>query len=481
MKKYQKILFFITLLVFIAINIFTKKFGDMDEIWNYNFSNCISKGLIPYKDFNMIQMPLFPMIMGLILKFTFNELIVMRIASLFLWISIFFLIYRIIDTFKILKIVNYIIIFMICFIYKEYFYIDYNIFSVFLTLIILYLELEKNEKSIIINIIIGMLGGLVFLTKQTIGVTVCFGIILSSFIPFLTHKNSVYFKNIIFRIIGMIFPILLFLIYLILNNSITYFLDYTFFSLKTFSNKISYCYLVTNSSFVIRILAIIVPSFLTLFIIYAFKNKNEKMLKMCIFSLATFVLVFPISDSIHLLFGSIISILSIVYYVKNIFNFSLILKIKYYIIAFFMGLSSIMILLFIIASIVNVNKINYLSKLKHFKYIPIDSNDEKKIKTMDNYILKNKKNVYILNFDAAIYMIPIDHYNKDYDMFLLGNIGKNGENGQIKKISKSKDIFLILKDGINRNWQNPEKVRKYVKKNLKRIGEIDIYDIYINC
>ena len=140
MKKYQKILFFITIIVFIAINIFTKKLGDMDEIWNYNFSNCISKGLIPYKDFNMIQMPLFPMIMGLILKFTFNELIVMRIASLFLWISIFFLIYRIIDTFKILKIVNYIIIFMICFIYKEYFYIDYNIFSVFLTLIILYLE-----------------------------------------------------------------------------------------------------------------------------------------------------------------------------------------------------------------------------------------------------------------------------------------------------------------------------------------------------
>ena len=145
-----------------------------------------------------------------------------------------------------------------------------------------------------------------------------------------------------------------------------------------------------------------------------------------------------------------------------------------------MGLSSIMILLFIIASIVNVNKINYLSKLKHFKYIPIDKVTEKRINTMDNYILKNNKNVYILNFDAAIYMIPIDRYNKDYDMFLLGNIGKNGENGQIRKISKSKDIFLILKDGINRNWQNPEKVRKYIKKNLKRIGEFEDYEIYIN-
>ena len=90
MKKYQKILFFITIIVFIAINIFTKKLGDMDEIWNYNFSNCISKGLIPYKDFNMIQILIFYIIMVLILNFTFIELIVMLFLYLFLLLYIFF-------------------------------------------------------------------------------------------------------------------------------------------------------------------------------------------------------------------------------------------------------------------------------------------------------------------------------------------------------------------------------------------------------
>lgn len=476
MKKYQKILFFILIIVIIAINIFTKKIGDMDEIWNYNFSNCIAKGLIPYKDFNMIQMPLFPMIMGLILKFTFNELIMMRVVSFFLWISIFFLINKILNVFKNLDLLKYIIIFIILIIYKDYFYIDYNILSVFLTLIILYLEIVRNDNSKIINILIGFLGGLVFLSKQTIGVTVCLGIIISKFILLLSKKNNTYLKDIMFHIVGMIFPIAFLFFYLLFNNSMTYFLDYTFFSLKTFSNKISYYHLLFNSSFIIKVLAIIIPCFWILFISYFKKKHDEKLLKMFIYSLATFILVFPISDSIHFLFGSIISILSIIYYISIIFKFSFNLNIKKYLSLFFSGIMFV----FFITSIVNVNKINSLSNLKHFKYIPIDKVTEKRINTMDNYILKNNKNVYILNFDAAIYMIPIDRYNKDYDMFLLGNIGKNGENGQIRKISKSKDIFLILKDGINRNWQNPEKVRKYIKKNLKRIGEFEDYEIYIN-
>ena len=37
---------------------------------------------------------------------------------------------------------------------------------------------------------------------------------------------------------------------------------------------------------------------------------------------------------------------------------------------------------------------------------------------------KENKKVYILDAEAAIYMIPINNYNKDYDMFLKGNIGK---------------------------------------------------------
>ena len=76
-------------------------------------------------------------------------------------------------------------------------------------------------------------------------------------------------------------------------------------------------------------------------------------------------------------------------------------------------------------------------------------------------------------------MIPINRYNKNYDMFLKGNIGSKGEEGQIEILKNSTDkIILIRNDNYQRNWQNPEKVRTYIKNNMKKTGQIGIFDIY---
>ena len=77
-------------------------------------------------------------------------------------------------------------------------------------------------------------------------------------------------------------------------------------------------------------------------------------------------------------------------------------------------------------------------------------------------------------------MIPIDRYNKDYDMFLKGNIGKDGEQGQIEKIKQKNDneIILVRKSNLKTNWQTPKEVVKYVRENLEKIGKINIFEIY---
>ena len=66
-KKYQileiTLIFILTLLFnLICITI------NGDEIWNYGFAYNIATGLIPYKDFNMIVTPLFPMISAIFMK-----------------------------------------------------------------------------------------------------------------------------------------------------------------------------------------------------------------------------------------------------------------------------------------------------------------------------------------------------------------------------------------------------------------------------
>lgn len=76
-------------------------------------------------------------------------------------------------------------------------------------------------------------------------------------------------------------------------------------------------------------------------------------------------------------------------------------------------------------------------------------------------------------------MIPIDRYNKDYDMILKGNLGKDGEEGQIEKIKEEENAkFLIMNSKYKRNWQNPENVRNYIINNKEKTGEIGNFEIY---
>ena len=77
-------------------------------------------------------------------------------------------------------------------------------------------------------------------------------------------------------------------------------------------------------------------------------------------------------------------------------------------------------------------------------------------------------------------MISLDKYNKNFDMFLKGNIGSNGENGIIEEIShfQSGTKLLIKKEESKMNWQTPMKVIHFVQTNLNKIGEISIFDIY---
>ena len=61
-----------------------------DEVWNYGFSYNIATGLIPYKDFNMVITPLFP-ILGALFMITFGKnLVVYHIFNAIICTGIFY-------------------------------------------------------------------------------------------------------------------------------------------------------------------------------------------------------------------------------------------------------------------------------------------------------------------------------------------------------------------------------------------------------
>ena len=67
-------------------------------------------------------------------------------------------------------------------------------------------------------------------------------------------------------------------------------------------------------------------------------------------------------------------------------------------------------------------------------------------------------------------MIPIDRYNKNYDMFLKGNLGESSFEKITNDIKNNSETrYLILKDKYKKNWQTPLNIIDYVKENKTKI------------
>lgn len=498
------------LFIFIAVMVFSiiaiNPISNLDEIWNYNTARAITQNLIPYKDISMITTPLLPMITALFLKLIANEVIVSRVLASVLWGGVLFSIFKILKLLIKEENTCLIIIALLGLLFRDCYCIDYNILSLMFSLIILYIELKNIDKPHFENnktdFLIGILAGLTVCTKQSIGAILAI-IVVGYKIIFVQNKKEFieYLKTAFKRIIGILIPMILVFIYLIATNSLQDFINYAVLGISTFSNKIPYAQLMNNDKKEIQILSRIMPFILlamaVLTIVLQNKKKKEnignidnKILTMLIYSLSTMIIMYPISDEIHFLIASTITFIGLAYilYLLGIAIYNKInlqSKKKIYKITSLM-ISIIAIAFIAVRGIENITEYIKQEKnetIEHYKNIQISEYLQERINEIDNFILeqeKENKKVYILDAEAAIYMIPINNYNKDYDMFLKGNIGKDGQEGQIQKIKQKEtnEIILIRKRNLQSNWQTPTEVVNYVRENLEFMGEVSIYEVY---
>lgn len=498
------------LFIFIAVMVFSiiaiNPISNLDEIWNYNTARAITQNLIPYKDISMITTPLLPMITALFLKLIANEVIVSRVLASVLWGGVLFSIFKILKLLIKEENTCLIITALLGLLFRDCYCIDYNILSLMFSLIILYIELKNIDKPHFENnktdFLIGILAGLTVCTKQSIGAILAI-IVVGYKIIFVQNKKEFieYLKTAFKRIIGILIPMILVCIYLIATNSLQDFINYAVLGISTFSNKIPYAQLMNNDKKEIQILSRIMPFILlamaVLTIVLQNKKKKEnicntdnKILTILIYSLSTIIIMYPISDEIHFLIAGTITFIGLAYilYLLGIAIYNKInlqSKKKIYKITSLM-ISIIAIAFIAVRGIENITEYTKQEKnetIEHYKNIQISEYLQERINEIDNFILeqeKENKKVYILDAEAAIYMIPINNYNKDYDMFLKGNIGKDGQEGQIQKIKQKEtnEIILIRKRNLQSNWQTPTEVVNYVRENLEFMGEVSIYEVY---
>ena len=522
--------FFILIFIFILCEQLNKYPTNLDELWNYNIARCIKNGLIPYKDISMITTPLFPTIVAICLKIFGDNLFVFRIIGAVLFTLILIYTYKIF--YELLKKQSIAIIFtgIICFALFQYFMVDYNFFVLLISLIIEYLEL-KIYKFFSDDLLIGFLAGLAICSKQTLGFFILLYVLLINLL-FIRNKDDwkVYLKTAMNRLIGAFIPSLMFLIFLVVTKSYNDFISYAILGIRTFTNSIPYRNLIQSNVIITKILAIIIPFFVTIMIAYSFyllrklKKDNkikENKIKYKKIIIATFsgipmlITVYPIADEVHFYIAVFQFSILLLYVLslpcikllkkmiehkktEEVFNYLIDSKINVFVEKFIVTFV-ILLEIFKMTQISFYNYEEYKSKLsesksiveneniennrdifKHFKNIPLTTGYIKITqKLFDFYKENNDKKIIIADSDACVYDIPMDIYNKNFDMFNKGNFGKDGEEGLISNIENSKNtIYLIKKEGATLNWQTPKSVIEYIRKNMKKLGSIEYYDIY---
>ena len=532
---------FLIIALAIAVVVIPKAIGNLDELWNFNFANNVENGLVPYRDFNMVQTPLLPMVNAIFLAIFGNELIVMRILACLLCAGVLFTFYKILNLLKANKGISLFVVMALFYMLKDYFCMDYNFAVLFVTLIIIYIELRRNlynkeninateigdtieslntnkscsqsstnketkenNKTDLKNnelnnwktdLILGILAGICIMLKQSTGAIVTIALLGYNLLLVRSKEEFIqYLKSTCIKILGILIPVTLIFIYLAINGAVDDFWDYCIAGIKTFTNKIPYSRLLDNEKLYIKILSIVAPiTFMGTFLYSVFK-RNKTFLIISSLSIASFSAVYPIADEVHFLIGilptGIIICVILDFLIKAIVRgiSKLINKIsnrekyiniwiEYFLIFMVIGLTA----WYGYKSIPNIKDYfaNCKNDVKHFANIVITDYTYQKIQAMDYFIKSQDKPVYILDAEAALYQIPLDIYYKDYDMFLIGNIGSKGEEGQIEKLQKDTNKIVIIKsDGVSLNWQNPNKVREYVKQNMDYKYSILYFDVY---
>ena len=436
-KKYQILELIIIFIITLLFNLVCNQF-NLDELWNYGFSYNISKGLIPYKDFNMIITPFFPILGALFLIIFGKNLLVFHIFNSLVCTTIFYYMKKFIPKYY----------YMIYAILLSYSFPNYNIFCILLLYILMNMENKKTN-----DYLIGIVLGLTFITKQNIGIYLC--------IPTLFIKDI---KKMFKRGIGFIIPVLLLIVYLLINNCLYEFIDYAFLGVSSFAEK----------NKILSTTNIIIVSLTTIYLIYQYiKHKDINIIYLLSFQL----LVFPLLETYHLM----IALIPILGHISN--KVKIPINKKLIIAAFFT-----FILIIFTGNIIKINHGEYElpNDTNVYKYRRLNRYEDVAIKDVIKYMKSYEGKLYIISKSAYTFKLEGDMKINKYDLLNNGNLGSGGHQKIIKEIEEycnnNKCVFFVDEKELENEEEGVYNVEivKFVTETYKRNTKINGLTIYTN-
>lgn len=444
MKKKELIKYTLLFVFFFVSLVFIFTLSRGDTFVNYGFSYAISRGEIPYKDFNMVITPFAPFLYSIGLIFCKN-ILVYYFEQAFLLTFMFYLLERLMGKKSILFLLLLIIPYPIAMV--STIFPGYNFLLIFLFILFIYC-FKKQTNDYLLGIILG----LVFCTKQTIGIV----LFLPTFYYLLKNRKK-FFKI----CIGYLLPIIIMLLYLLASGSFSDFINLCFLGLFDFSNNNSQ---IDIFYFIIFLIGIVY----LLFRIYK-DPKNVLLYYGLLFS----SVILPIVDYYHV---SLFLIIVCYFFVESIS-----IKKIYY--KYF--------LIFIVSLIIIWGTITYMffekpiiSNFKGFSLVVWEEKYVNNAKDLLKYVKGSDKDIiYFMRGSENYYYKIINNQDINYfDLPNYGNYGYNGVNMMMKRIDDVSGVYFVidreLVKNTDSNQQYIKELGQYVIENSSFIKKIGLYDVY---
>lgn len=415
---------------------------NLDEVWNYGFANNLYRGLTPYLEFNMVITPFYPFFMSLFFYVFGSSMLVFHMVNAIILTGTFMLLEKMYDD----K--------MWIFFFFLFFPVNISVpnYSLFLLVILVFLfYLEKycmEEKRGLFHYLIGILLGVAFLTKQTVGLFLLFPSII-----FFWKTKKIFLK----RLLGFLLPIFIFIIYLLFSKSFLKFINLCIFGLLDFTGN--------QKTFNIFGILCIIMVIATIYLIKKDKSNILNYYVLCFYSI-----VIPIIDLYHFFVAFFAFLLLILSKIQK--------KYLHY------GIFSLVSVLFLGGLMANFNQFdikNYPNDLNHFEYRYIKPSSYRFTKKVLNYVAKHQdENIMYVVPDAYYFKIIRDENCSYFDLINHGNLGYHGSDWLLKQVKEMKNtLFIVDVSEYDSGNQIDQQLLKYIIEKGIKVDSIDFYDVYV--
>lgn len=442
MKDKKKFIEYIILgiILFCCQYFFTDMMGD--EIWNYSFAKNIAEGMVPYKDFHMLQTPLFAFIEAIFLKILGNNLATFHLVNTLIVLFIYHQFREYNKTAALL-----------CFsVFIAFLVPSYTVMT--LLFLVLILKEERKSKKEKDNTYIGFLLALCFFTKQNVGASLS---VVGFMLPMILKDK----KEFIDRVKGFVIGTMPFIIYFIITNSLYDFFDHTILGLFEFTNN----RLITP--------AILMEGIIVVYIIYELvKNKKER--RIFFYYLAFQIISIPLIDGYHVIVSTLPVFVHI--FSKGKINTK---------VAYALSLYCIFIIFLFHGIRLKENNFIYDHDLYFAKYKLMDEVSANGIKNVANFLKESNNDVLIIDECAILFRIAAGEKITKFDFLLDGNMGYDGSSRMLnmikEKCEQEECTFLMVKD--ENLWNKPtnqlnKKFYYYIKENFEEKESLEYLTIY---